>query len=255
MGNRPMPRKIRKHREYRFQIDAFTPETMPMSRLAEYLADLSIMLGQDKSVHLMKVEKGSTVPVLLVEWEAEPKLRDRIRLVKRKEAPEEAMQAARKIDQRLAQDNAIGNLVDPVGSKVYHFPGREGATRLEFGPVNQQGMLQGIPIRVGGELDTVQVHLEDGKEKYIVLAKRPLAKEMAQYLFTTVIRVEGTARWIRHRDGEWEMLAFHASSYKIVEDADLKKNVDDLRGIPGDWKKLDDPLAVLREIKQGVKPQ
>jgi hypothetical protein len=33
--------KSRKHREYRFEIDAFSPMSIPMSRLAEYISDLA----------------------------------------------------------------------------------------------------------------------------------------------------------------------------------------------------------------------
>ena len=33
-----MPRETR---EFRFKIDCFTPETIPMARLAEYMADLA----------------------------------------------------------------------------------------------------------------------------------------------------------------------------------------------------------------------
>ncbi len=98
--------KSRKQREYRFEIDAFSPTSMPMSRLAEYLSDLAKVFGNNNSVHLLKIEGGSTVPVLLVEWEAEPKVRDRLRAIKSHEAPEEAQQAAKDIDRRLLQDNA-----------------------------------------------------------------------------------------------------------------------------------------------------
>jgi hypothetical protein len=43
--------------------------------------------------------------------------------------------------------------------------------------------------------------------------------------------------------------------YKLVEDGDIRKNVDELRNIPGAWKQLDDPLAELDAIKEGRKPQ
>ena len=34
-------------REYRLMISAFTPETMPMKRLAEYLFDLAALFGEE----------------------------------------------------------------------------------------------------------------------------------------------------------------------------------------------------------------
>jgi len=249
-----MPQKKRTFREYKFKIDAYTPDTIPMARLAEYIADLATVLGNREHVHFNRIEPGSTVPVVRVEWEAEPKVRERVHAVKTKEAPADALDAARKIDRRLAEDNAIGVLQDPVGAKVLRFPGRELLKKLVFGPISQAGIFQGVPIRVGGEGDPVPVHLEDGKEKYIVSARRNIAKEIAQYLFTAVVRVDGTGRWIRHADGEWELLDFRVSNYQLVHDADIRKNIADLQQIPAEWKNLDDPLSVLNEIKRGGKP-
>lgn len=37
--------------EYRFQIDAYTPETITMARLAEYMTYLAQVLGETASVH------------------------------------------------------------------------------------------------------------------------------------------------------------------------------------------------------------
>ena len=249
-----MARKNHKYREYTFKIDAYTPETMPMARLAEYLRDLADMLGEQQNIHLDRIEGGSTAPVVRVEWEAEPKVRDRIRAIKNREAPEEAMKAARQIDHRLASDNATGTLVDPAGRKVYKFPGRE-MVALEFGPITQAGTLQGIPIRVGGEHDPVPVHLEDGRDKFIVLARRSIAKQIAQYIFSAVVRVDGVGRWLRHIDGTWEMLSFQAANFQLIEDADIRKNISQLREVQAEWKLMNDPLGALEQIKRGGKPQ
>jgi hypothetical protein len=250
-----MSPKTGKNREYRFEIDSYTPSTIPMARLAEYVSDLAKMFGNNSYVHLARIESGSTVPVVLVDWEAEPKVRERLKAIRTREAPEEAQQAAKDLDRRLLQDNAKAVLVDPTGGKVFRFRGRENATKLEFGPITQTGVFQGKPIKVGGENDPVPVHLEDGKDKTIVLARRSLAKEIAQHLFTSVVRVEGAGRWIRHTDGEWEMLSFQATSFKVIEDASIRENIDDLRGVPAEWKKHADPLAELEQIRRGAKLQ
>jgi len=137
-----MPAKKRTYREYRFKIDAYTPDTLPMARLAEYIADLAVVLGNRERVHFNRVEAGSTSPVIRIEWEAEPKVRERLRAVKTKEAPEDALRAARDIDRRLAEDNAVGVLQDPTGGKVLRFAGRELLKKLVFGPIAQVGTFQ-----------------------------------------------------------------------------------------------------------------
>ena len=152
------------------------------------------------------------------------------------------MKAAKEIDRRLADDNARGALIDPTGAKVIRFPGRDGLTKLVYGPINQAGIFQGVPIKIGSENDPVTLHLEDGRNKYIVSVRRTLAKEIAQYLFTAVIRVDETGRWVRNTDGEWEMLSFYAHAYRLIEDGDIRFQMARLRGIHADWKDHSTPL-------------
>ncbi len=215
-----MPRKRKQTGEFRFTIDAFTPSTIPLLRLAEYMQDFAILLGNEKSVHPGdRLEEGSTILVAKVEREAEPKVRERLRAVRNKDANDRAMEAAARLDNRLAEDNAKGVIADPAGKKVIEFPGRDRFQMPAFGPIQQPGSFQGIPIKVGGELDPVPIHLEDGKEKHIVQAKRSLAKQIANHLFADVVRVEGVGRWNRTESGTWEMLSFTAHSFQVVEDA------------------------------------
>lgn len=248
-----MPRKLKQKREFRFTIDAFTPSTIPMLRLAEYMQDYAILLGNEKSVHPGGVEEGSTILVALVEWEAEPKVRERLRAVRNRDANDRAMEAAARLDDRLAEDNAKGMIADPSGAKVIAFPGRDRFQMPAFGPVNQPGVFQGIPIKIGGENDPVPVHLEDGNEKHIILAKRLLAKEIADHLFTGVVRVEGVGRWMRNAAGAWEMQSFNANSMRVIEDADIRKNIGQLRSIESGWKKVNDPLNKLEQMRRSAK--
>jgi len=239
-------------REYRFKIDAYSPETMPLSRLAEYLADLSVLFGEDKSVHLIRIEGGSTDPILLVEREAEPKVRARLRAVKQNNGPPEAMRANDELNEKLREDNATGEVIDPAGGKVLVFPGCERAEPLAYGPFNQPGVLIGIPIKLGGEQETVPIHLQGRYEKYICFAKRSKAKEIAEHIFTNVIRVEGTARWIRRPSGLWEMLNFTVKDFKPLADASLREAIQKLRAIPAKWKNKEDPLGELMDIRHGT---
>src|ERR1700693_346222 len=115
----------KKKREYELRIEAYTPETIPMVNLAEYMADLATLLGEYKSVHFVRLTKGSTRLVHAIEYEAEPKIRERVQSVRNQDGPIEAQQAARRIDQRLAKDNASGTLIDPTAAKIIEFPGRK----------------------------------------------------------------------------------------------------------------------------------
>jgi hypothetical protein len=255
MEVRTMPLKPRKPREYRFEIDAFTPDTIPLARLSQYLADVAKMMGQESSVHLRRIAKGSTVPIIQVEWEAEPKVREQLHAVQANAGPAEARRAYKQINKRLVEDNANGVLLDPSSTKVIRFPGRDGANQPHFGPFAQPGVFQGILIELGGKNDPVPVHLSDGDEIHIVSAPRRIAKQLAPHLFTSVIRVEGNGRWQRNRMGDWEMLGFQVARFDVLPDGSLKDNVEALRAIPGAWKNNDDPLGDLVAIRTGERPQ
>ncbi|WP_263352545.1 hypothetical protein [Acidicapsa acidisoli] len=237
--------------EYRFEIDAFTPETIPMERLAQYLSDLARMMGEANGVHLARIAKGSTVPIIRVDWEAEPKVRQRIQEVKFNEGPREAQRAYREINKKLVEDNASGTLLDRSKNQVIRFPGREAANQLEFGPIRQHSTLQGIPIKVGGEKADVPIHLEDGDLNHIVYAPRRIAKQISQYLFTTVVRIEGMGRWFRNRLGEWELRELYAETIHPLSEGNLKGDIARLRAIPADWKQMDDPIGELMALRSG----
>jgi hypothetical protein len=97
------------------------------------------------------------------------------------------------------------------------------------------------------------VHLEDGKEKHIIYAKRGLAKEIANHLFTSVVRVEGIGKWTRTAGGVWDMQTFQAHSMHVIQDTDLEKNIGELRSIESGWKQLKDPLGKLDQVRHGSK--
>jgi hypothetical protein len=240
-------------REYRFKIDAYSPETMPLLRLSAYLHDIALLFGNSDSVHLVKVAEGSTEPLLLVNREAEVKVRERLQQVRTKDGPEEAMRADKNINERLREDDAKGSIIDPIKRKILLFPGRDLNKLLEYGPFTQPGTLEGTPIKIGGEGEWVPVHLEDrlGQIRWC-LAKRSLAKEIARHLFSSMVKVEGSSRWVRRRDGEWEMVAFRAKSFDRVDtDVTLSQSLDRLRAIPAKWKELKDPLGDLKKIRHG----
>ena len=248
------PRKPRATQEYRFHIGAYEPETMPLKRLAEYLADLAEVLGEPSSVHLMRVEKGTTTSVIRIDAEAEPKIETRIREVETAEAPSNVMSAVARMNHRLKMDNAGGTLFSPGGDNLLIFPGCE-QRELDYGPITQSGTIDGVPILVGGTRDEVSVHLEsrDG-EKHHCSADRSKAIEIAPYMFRKIIRVIGVAKWLRHSEGEWEMRSFKISGFRLLadlSDVSLKKSIEELRSIPAAWKQMDDPIGELARIRHG----
>jgi hypothetical protein len=239
--------------EYLFTIEDFTPETIPLSRLAQYLKELAVIFGHSESVHLIAVEHGSAAQRFLVNTNDEIKVRERIQSVRAKEAPDEARRADNAVNEMLREDNTRAAVIDPTHRKILPFPGRELNKLLEYGPITQIDTLEGVPIEVGGKQEWVPVHLEDSQRVVrICHAKRSMAKEIARHIFTNTVRVHGTARWVRHRSGEWEMKDFRAKGFEVLPETNLRESLERIRAIPAKWKELDDPLGEIAKIRHGI---
>jgi hypothetical protein len=153
-------------REVRFKIDAFTPETIPMARLAEYMAQVAVLLGEPSNVHFTRIEPSSLALVQWIEPDAVPKVENRLGQIRRGKAPPDAVKAMKLINRKLREDNASRVLSSDEGKEILTFPGRRAAESWTFGAFNQQGSLDGIVVRLGGRKDLVPVLLESGPDVY-----------------------------------------------------------------------------------------
>jgi len=251
----PMPGP---RRRYRFVIsESFTPDTMPMWRLAEYLAELSVLLGEKSAVHFVAMEPGSAVVIHDVEHEAYPKVRSRVHAVRRGEGAPDAKRAYDTINKKLAEDNTSGTLIEEpspdeaVPARVLEFPGRKRFVELEYGPMTQPATLQGVVIAVGGEGDPVPVHLQDGNTTHNCLARIPVSKELAKHYRGNPVRVQGSGRWVRDADGQWLLRSFRINTFIVLHDDSLSTVVAKLRQVPGTWKEQQDVSATLRALRTG----
>jgi hypothetical protein len=91
--------------EYQFRIDAYSPATIPMARLAQYMAELAVLFGERDSVHFRGLTKGSTILNARIDREAVPKVRDRVMAVRA--GAGDPMRAFHALNKLLRADNAV----------------------------------------------------------------------------------------------------------------------------------------------------
>lgn len=222
-----------------------------MWRLAEYLLSLSALMGEKDHVHFVRIEDGSAVPVTEVEWESVPKVQRRVNDAKNNEGPDEARRAIETINRKLAEDNATGELLDPQGARVIQFPGRKKIAQPEYGPFNQQGTLDGVVARIGGEtaeIDPIPVHIQEGDVLHVCRAHLDVIRRLAPYLLEREkpVRVMGVGRWFRDAKGEWEMRNFTIQDFEPLRKTTLSEVVKRLKKIPSAWN-VNDVAAMRRD--------
>jgi hypothetical protein len=236
--------------DYRLEIDAFTPQTLPMARLAEYLSDLAVLMGEREHVHFRNLEDGSAVLVSSVDWEALPKVRTRLNAVKRRQAPADVLRVADAMNRRLAEDNASATLIDPKGTRVLRFVGRDRGAEPDY-VFTQLEELYGVVIVVGGTSDPLPVHLQDEDVVHLCEAPRSLAREIAAHIFGPPLLVSGIARRSRGADGEWKTRSFRIQEFRPLDDRPLVEVVRQLREVDAEWTSRRDPLGELEKLRKG----
>ena len=242
-----------KEAEYSFKIDAYDPETFPMERLGQYIAELGTLLGEVNFVHFVTLKAGSTEILHRVQKEAVPKVEETILAVRSGEAEIVQINAYRALNRKLKEDNAVGILtrIDGDGAQLLRFPGREEEDPAAPDIVVQTGMIDGIVISLGGRDNTVPVRIQDGDTIYKCTTSREIARLLGPHIYGDELRLIGEGRWLRTHDGEWSLDHFKIQSFDALDARPLADVVNDLRASGGDWVDSEDAWAELQELRNG----
>jgi len=238
----------------RFRIGAFSPSTIPMEKLGDYMRDLAIVLGSPEKVHFVRLDPGSTEIVHVVErWAFMTDVRSRIRNVQIGIAPVEALAAYRAINKRLVEDRTDGALIEIGGGEILRFPGKWTVEVEPFPPVTQAGSIDGVVIRLGGTGANVPVHVQTGDTVYTkCFSSRELAKELGHHLFGSPLRLNGQAKWQRGEDGSWSLDRFQIGGFEPLETKALSRVVAELRSLGG-WENVADPWDEVMRLRDDGK--
>ncbi len=222
-----------KKQEILLVIDRFTPDSLPMVRLAAYMREFATLLGSEERVHFSRLRKGSACLVAYPDEQAAPKVKARIEELVDSTAPKDALRARREIDDLLAADNAIGH-VEWDGARVIEFPGRLRPTQEKIGPVRRSTSIEGVIYQIGGKDETINVHLQGRDGELRAEVSIEMARRLAPFLLLGKVRMFGEGEWYRV-NGKWERHRFTAIDFT-----------------PLDRQPLPDALREMQQVFVGV---
>lgn len=231
--------------EYVFRIDAFTPATIPMQRLGEYLTELGKMFGHAERTHFLGLTEGSAQVHAGVDYVDAPKVAQRLAQVSADDAPKEAMSAKRNINEMLAEDNAVATLYSADGNVlVVDFIGRNRVKPLLFPAFKEETSIEGQLVAVGGRDKTAHATLQDGDRVHSgIWMSREIARDLAPLLYGPTLRLFGVGKFERQADGVWKMLDFRTDHYEELLDEPATATLRKIGEIPTNG--LMNPLAHL----------
>lgn len=236
---------------YKFVMDSYTPETIPMARLAEYVGQLAVILGEQENVHLVGIESGSLALALRVEREAAPKVRENLRRVYAGDARPEVNRAYKNANEMLRGDNAKANL-GILESNVLQFPGRDAARAKKIGPFTQDFEQEGVLVRIGKLDKTTFATIQEfeTKTRWSFRVSKELAIQLAPFLFGPALRLIGSGRFYRDESGEWQHEWVRAERFVKLNSDSLEKIVKDIREFPNAWRTDIEPMEMLRSMRR-----
>lgn len=246
MGGHAVPT----YKRITFVIDGYTPDTLPIGRLAEYIRNFANLVGPNSEVRFQRVGRGSAALINRAPQQFVPEVRARITAARVGTGPKEAVSGFVGIKNMLVQDKTSGRIKEER-RKIIEFPK---PVFPQYGPVIEAGTLEGIVIRIGGKDQTIHIHLKDGEQVYTCYTTVAKAKELRPYLleYEKPVRVSGKGKWNRTPSGAWELLDFRISDYEPLSNEQLEQVLERMRKIPGSgWDKIEDPLAELDRISNG----
>lgn len=237
--------------KFRLVIDAFTPDTLSMARLADYLKEFAILLGNEANVHFDKVENNCAALASYSDRTVTPKIRRRLEEVIEGTAPKLALKSNSTIDEMMRADNAAG-YVDLGKSKLIEFPGRKRAPQQRIGPIQRKSVIEGQIFQIGGKDETINVHLcnpQRPSETYRCEVSIALARKLMPYFLVGKVRLFGEADWYR-TDGGWVMSpnTFTAVDFVQLVDCGLETTINSMRDLFADVKA---DAAMLEELRHG----
>jgi hypothetical protein len=221
--------------EYVFRIDVFQPETLPMGRLAEYLAALAKMFGHPEHTHFRAVEPGSAKLRTAIDPVDAPKVAARLNGVSIGEGAKDALAGKQALEDLLANDNAVATLTEGDSDRVVvAFVGRNRPKPLSFPPFREDTSIDGQLVSIGGRDSSAHAILQDGETLHVgVSMPRSMARELAPLLYGPVIRLFGNGRFERQAGGVWKMSDFKVDRFERLEDRPAREVLESLRTIPG----------------------
>lgn len=239
--------------EYRFIINAYTPATLPMSRLAEYLSDLAKLLGSKDGIHFLHLEPGSSVVAYKVDPDAAIAVTDRLAKTRAGDGPQDALQAVHSINKLLIEDRTDGYIRAIGGAEIIDFPGYRLAdikNVIVRSPL-QPDSLDGVVQRVGKLGQNASILLE-GSDGRIFACKtfKSTAKKLALHIFGDEVRLHGFAKWHRTISGQWALDEFFIHDFEVLLDKNLSNVVAELHAVNGsDWVNIKDPWLELEQLR------
>lgn len=236
---------------FEFTVPGYTPDTMPLNRLIEYLEQLTVVLGEASELHLVSIEKSSTRPVLVMRHDVATRARARASEVRQGNGSARRRNAYDRIRHMVSEDGGGPASLSAPEGQILEFSTMDIGADQVVHAVRQPTTVQGELIRIGGRQENAQLLIQELSGNVIAgcTAPRSVASAMAHLLYKPV-SVSGDARWHRSNVGKWEIESLHVQSFVELHADDHESVVAKLQAVSAPWP--DDAMEQLAAMRRAA---
>lgn len=222
--------------ELSFVIPGHTPETMPLSRLLDYLQQIALVLGTSEKLHLVAVRESSCAPVFHTDVATALKVKDRASRVQRGDGTKRQIDGLNQIRRMLREDGVTDRPALFRSPQSIFLQINAAPVEMVLSGIRQSSSADGALIKIGGAGESASIQLQDLDGKIIsgFTAKRSVAKDLAHHMWEPV-RLHGVGQWGRNDDGEWTLERMQVNSFDLLEDESLAVTLGKLRSANVAW--------------------
>ncbi len=234
---------------FEFKVLGYTPDTMPLDRLIEYLNQLMVILGQPSDLHLINIKKSSTMPVLAMRHDVAVKARENAKKVWQGGGSVRKKEAFQNIRRMVSEDGGKPAILKTKEGKIIEFPRVDLGLDQEISAVRQPTTLTGKLVRIGGIGEYAQLLIQEPSGDVIAgcMASRAIAQNMGNLLYKS-IRVSGDGSWQRTADGKWEINRLNIQSFEELSEDELEDVLGEIYKLTTDW--TDDAAGKLLSMRE-----
>lgn len=238
---------------YSLRIRGFTPETLPLGRLGEYVSALAELLGDDVAATFHAVTKGSARLNVRIVDDDVPLVIARVRQAPNADEGSAARRGYDRIQSLLRNDKTSAEFRPQKGAVILKFPGAPVA-QVRLPIVKEYGEINGQIIKVGGRDETIPVSIRTPDGEIVnCTATVEMARSLKPYLLEPIdVILCGMGRWKKMESGTWEAIEFKITDFSMMDSGDFATSLANVRAAGSGWDGVNDVAAELDRIRYGV---
>jgi len=237
--------------DFALKLRGVTPDSIPMSKLAEYIADWAQLLGSESAPILRGIVNGSVVLRAEVAPTAKNEVRNRLLAANH---DEKASKYINSLQRFMLRDGVFGTIIDKSNDVLFQFEDFAESDALPPVIVEDSTEIDGTVFRVQGKDNSSHIGLiEYGSDRAFSIETKDdaLARRFAEHFKGHTLRVRVHGTWRRDETGEWKPYRLIADGFNVLDDTQsLNELMQSLRDVPDNgWSSLPDPIAEWRNIR------